>query len=83
MDFVSVLQEELVKKNVLPKHYDFRGHQELVAMQPGDVPITYADSETLMKDYGYKPSISIRTGLSAFVKWYVDYYMGMESPKRG
>ena len=74
LDYVSILQEELVSAGVLPKDYDFEAHRELVGMQPGDVPITYADSSALEKDYGFKPEIDIRTGLRAFAKWYAQYY---------
>ncbi len=70
LDFVSVLQEELVRTGVLPVEYDFESHRELVGMQPGDVPVTYADSKALEDDYGFKPSIDIRTGLSRFAEWY-------------
>ena len=74
LDFVSILQEELVRAGVLPEDYDFEGHRELVGMQPGDVPVTYADSFGLEKDYGFKPTIDIRTGLRAFAEWYAEYY---------
>lgn len=74
LDYVSTLQEELVRAGVLPDGYDFEGHRELVGMQPGDVPITYADSKALEEDYGFKPSINIKTGLRAFAEWYEDYY---------
>ena len=73
MDFVQVLQEELVRSGLLPPEYDFAAHQELVPMQPGDVAVTYADTEPLEADHGYKPKTDIRTGLRAFVKWYNDY----------
>ena len=75
LDFVNILQEELIKAGVLPKDYDFDSHKELVAMQPGDVPITYADTSALEKDYGFKPSTSLREGLRNFAVWYKDYYM--------
>lgn len=75
LDYISVLQEELVRVGVLPEDYDFEGHRELVPMQPGDVPVTYADSEALERDYGFKPSIDIRTGLRKFAEWYKSYYM--------
>ncbi len=73
LDFVSVLQEELVRTGVLPVEYDFESHRELVGMQPGDVPVTYADSKALEDDYGFKPSIDIRTGLSRFAEWYKQF----------
>ncbi len=75
LDFVSVLQEELVRSGVLAADYDFEGHRELVGMQAGDVPLTYADSEALERDYGFRPTIDIRTGLRAFAEWYREYYM--------
>lgn len=74
LDFVQTLQEELVRADVLPEDYDFEAHQKLVPMQPGDVPVTYADSEALEKDYGFTPHIGIREGLKAFAKWYKEYY---------
>ena len=74
LDYISTLQEELVRAGVLPADYDFEGHRELVGMQAGDVPITYADSEALERDYGFTPKIDIRTGLRAFAEWYKDYY---------
>ncbi|MCR5608622.1 MAG: GDP-mannose 4,6-dehydratase [Lachnospiraceae bacterium] len=74
LEYVSVLQEELVKNKILPEDYDFDGHRELVGMQPGDVPVTYADSTGLEKDYGFLPKIDIREGLSKFAKWYKEYY---------
>lgn len=73
LDFIRTLQGELVRANVLPEDYDFEGHRELVGMQPGDVPITYADSTGLEKDYGFKPSIDIQTGLRHFCEWYKEY----------
>jgi len=75
LDYISTLQEELVRAGVLPPDYDFEGHRELVGMQAGDVPITYADSEALERDYGFTPTIDIRTGLRAFAEWYREYYM--------
>lgn len=72
--FVNTLQEELVRAGILPEDYDFSGHRELVGMQPGDVPITYADSKALERDFGFTPSIDIRTGLRRFCEWYRDYY---------
>ena len=74
LDYISTLQEELVRAGVLPEDYDFDGHRELVGMQPGDVPITYADSTALEKDYGFVPKIGIREGLRAFAEWYKEYY---------
>ena len=74
LDYISTLQEELVRAGILPEDYDFEGHRELVGMQPGDVPVTYADSKGLEDDYGFKPTINIREGLRAFAKWYKEYY---------
>ena len=74
LDYISTLQEELVRAGVLPEDYDFDGHRELVGMQPGDVPITYADSAALERDYGFTPRIGIREGLRAFAEWYKSYY---------
>ena len=74
LTYVSTLQEELVRAGVLPKDYDFEGHRELVGMQPGDVPITYAESTALERDYGFRPTIDIRTGLRKFAEWYAEYY---------
>ncbi len=74
LDYVSVLQEELVRAAVLPEDYDFEAHRELVGMQPGDVPVTYADSSALERDYGFTPKIGIRQGLRAFAEWYAGYY---------
>ncbi len=74
LDYISTLQEELVRAGVLPEDYDFEGHRELVGMQPGDVPVTFADSEALERDYGFTPKIDIREGLSAFAEWYKAYY---------
>ncbi len=75
LDFVNILQEELVRAGVLAEDYDFEAHKELVAMQPGDVPITYADTTALEEDYGFKPSTSLRDGLRQFAKWYKEFYM--------
>ena len=75
LDYISTLQEELVRAGVLPEDYDFEGHRELVPMQPGDVPVTYADSEALERDFGFRPSIDIRTGLRRFAEWYKSYYI--------
>ena len=74
LDFVQILSEELVRANVLPKDYDFEAHKKLVAMQKGDVPITYADTSDLEKDFGYKPSTSLRDGLRKFAEWYHSFY---------
>ena len=75
LEFVSILQEELIRAGVLPEDYDFEAHKELVAMQPGDVPVTYADTTPLEKDFGYKPATPLREGLRAFSEWYKGYYM--------
>ena len=76
LDYISTLQEELVRAGVLPEDYDFEGHRELVGMQAGDVPVTYADSTELERDYGFTPRIGIREGLRKFSEWYKDYYDG-------
>ena len=73
LDYISTLQEELVRAGVLPEDYDFEAHKELVPMQPGDVPVTYADAEALERDYGFTPTIGIREGLRKFAEWYKDY----------
>lgn len=73
-DFVNILQEELVRAGVLPKDYDFDSHKELVPMQPGDVPVTYADSTALERDFGFTPKITLREGLRKFAEWYASYY---------
>ena len=78
LDFVQILSEELVRAGVLPENYDFDAHKELVPMQPGDVPVTYADSSALERDFGFKPTIDLRTGLRWFAEWYKDYYMNGE-----
>lgn len=75
LDFVQILSEELVRAGVLPVDYDFEAHKELVPMQPGDVPITYADTDALERDYGFKPSTSLRDGLRKFAEWYKEFYM--------
>ena len=75
LDFVTILQEELIRAGVLPEDYDFEAHKELVAMQPGDVPVTYADTSALERDFGFKPSTSLREGLRRFAEWYKAYYM--------
>lgn len=72
-DFVTILQEELVRAGVLPADYDFEAHKELVPMQPGDVPVTYADTTPLERDFGFRPSISLRNGLRKFAEWYMKY----------
>ena len=75
LEFVDILQQELVKANVLPKDYDFENHKQLVEMQPGDVPVTYADTSDLENDIGYRPSTPLREGLRRFAEWYRDYYI--------
>lgn len=74
LDFVQILSEELVRAGVLPENYDFEAHKELVAMQPGDVPVTYADTSALERDFNYKPSTSLREGLRNFAEWYAEFY---------
>lgn len=74
LDFVTILQEELIAAHILPADYDFESHKELVPMQPGDVPVTYADTTPLEQDFGFKPSTSLRDGLRAFAQWYARYY---------
>ena len=74
LDFVNILQQELIDAGVLPKDYDFEAHKKLVPMQAGDVPITYADTTPLEKDFGFKPSTPLRTGLRNFAKWYKEFY---------
>ena len=76
LDFVDILQQELVRTGVLPPDYDFEAHKELVPMQPGDVPITYADTSALERDFGFKPETDLKTGLGRFAEWYKDYYCG-------
>ena len=73
LDFVTILQEELVRAKVLPENYDFEAHKQLVPMQPGDVPVTYADTATLEEDFGFRPRTSLREGLREFSKWYSNY----------
>lgn len=75
LDFVDILQQELVRAGVLPEDYDFEAHKELVPMQPGDVPVTYADTSALERDFGFKPSTSLQDGLRKFAEWYKAYYM--------
>ena len=74
LDFVDILQQELVRAKVLPEDYDFEAHKKLVPMQPGDVPVTYADTSALERDYGFKPSTSLREGLRRFAEWYAAFY---------
>ena len=75
LDFVRILQEELIRAGVLTADYDFEAHKELVPMQPGDVPVTYADTSALERDFGFKPSTPLREGLRKFAGWYKDFYM--------
>ena len=75
LDFVNILQEELIRAKVLPEDYDFESHKELVPMQAGDVPVTYADTTPLERDFGFKPSTSLREGLRKFAEWYKEFYM--------
>ena len=75
LTFVDILQQELIRARVLPADYDFEAHKRLVPMQPGDVPVTYADTSALERDYGFKPSTSLRDGLRAFAEWYYDFYI--------
>ena len=81
LDFVQILQEELIRAGVLPSNYDFESHKELVPMQPGDVPVTYADTSALERDYGFKPSTSLRDGLRKFAEWYKEFYIDRKSDK--
>jgi len=74
LDFVQILQEELIRAGVLPADYDFEAHKELVPMQPGDVPVTFADTSALERDFGFKPHTSLREGLRAFAEWYKEFY---------
>lgn len=78
LDFVDVLQQELIRAGVLPEDYDFEAHKELVPMQPGDVEVTYADVDELVRDFGFKPSTPLRDGLRKFAEWYKDFYMWFE-----
>lgn len=75
LEYIDTLQQELVRARVLPEDYDFDAHKELVPMQPGDVPVTYADSEALERGYGFRPQIGIRDGLRKFAEWYKEFYM--------
>lgn len=77
LEFVDILQQELVRAGVLPEDYDFEAHKELVPMQPGDVPVTYADVSALERDFGYKPRTSLREGLRNFAEWYKEFYGGI------
>lgn len=79
LDFVQILSEELVRAGVLPKDYDFEAHKQLVPMQPGDVPVTYADTSALEQDFGFKPSTPLREGLRRFAEWYKAFYMTSNS----
>lgn len=81
LDFVQILQEELIRAGVLPADYDFEAHKKLVPMQPGDVPVTYADTEPLERDFGFKPGTSLRQGLRRFAEWYKEFYMSEETAK--
>ena len=74
LDFVTILQDELIRAKVLPLDYDFEVHKELVPMQPGDVPVTFADTELLEQDFGFKPNTTLREGLRSFAEWYAKYY---------
>ena len=78
LDFVDILQQELIRAGVLPEDYDFEAHKKLVPMQPGDVPVTYADTSALERDFGFKPSTSLLDGLRAFARWYREFYMDGE-----
>ena len=75
LDFVDILQQELIAAGVLPEDYDFEAHKELVPMQPGDVPVTYADTSALERDFGFKPNTSLREGLRKFARWYKEFYL--------
>jgi nucleoside-diphosphate-sugar epimerase len=74
LDFVTILQEELIRAKVLPADYDFDAHKKLVPMQQGDVPVTFADTSALERDFGFKPSTSLREGLRRFAEWYHEFY---------
>ena len=74
LDYINTLQEELVRAEVLPSDFDFDAHKKLVGMQPGDVPVTYADTSALERDYGFRPNTSLRTGLRNFAEWYKKFY---------
>lgn len=79
LDFVYILQQELIRAGVLPKEYDFESHKQLVPMQPGDVPVTYADTTELELDFGFKPRTPLRDGLRKFAEWYKAFYLGEKS----
>ena len=81
LDFVNILQKELIDAGVLPKDYDFEAHKELVPMQPGDVPVTFADTTPLEEDFGFRPSTPLRQGLRAFAQWYAEYYGKTHEPR--
>jgi len=74
LDFVDILQQELIRAEVLPADYDFEAHKELVPMQAGDVPVTYADTSALEADFGFKPATPLRVGLRKFAEWYKEFY---------
>ena len=74
LDFVDILQQELISAEVLPPDYDFQAHRKLVPMQPGDVPVTFADTRPLEEDYGFKPDTPLRDGLRRFARWYKEFY---------
>ncbi len=74
LDFVDILQQELVRAGILPEDYDFEAHKELVPMQPGDVPVTYADTTPLEQDFGFKPATSLKDGLRVFAEWYAKFH---------
>ena len=74
LEFVDILQQELIRAGVLSEDYDFEAHKKLVPMQPGDVPVTYADTTALEEDFGFKPQTSLRTGLRKFAEWYKEFY---------
>ena len=76
LEFVDILQQELIRAGVLPADYDFESHKKLVPMQPGDVPVTYADTTALEEDFGFRPKTSLRDGLRRFAEWYREFYMG-------
>jgi len=75
LDFVDILQQELIRAGVLPADYDFEAHKEFVPMQPGDVPVTYADTSALERDFGFRPNTSLREGLRKFAEWYKEFYL--------
>ena len=81
LDFVDILQQELIRAGVLPEDYDFEAHKKLVPMQPGDVPVTYADTSALERDFGFKPSTSLREGLRIFAQWYKEFYIEGEKER--